>query len=338
MPRDSIKSNDWVWTGSWNWNPLNNRNNVIEINDPGLAETYTNEFEEMWGSTDDIPNSSAKFGPDKSDNTSHIFNIAGRTIELYFSPSDGTEAKIANVINSADSSIFFGLLSFTSDPIFSTINSRFNAGVTDIRGIIDNVNDSGGEFDNLKSISEVYDFNLDGLFHNKYSMIDSYSSSSDPITITGSHNWSRSANEKNDENTLIIHDLNITNQYMQDFKSRYNELGGSNTFPTPIITGVNYESENIPKEMKLYQNYPNPFNPTTQINYSVPAKAGTGNSKVNLMVYNSMGEEIYNLVNTSQTSGNYKVEFDASKFSSGVYFYRLTIDQNMVTKKMLLLK
>ena len=91
------------------------------------------------------------------------------------------------------------MLSFTSDPIFSTINSRFNAGVTDIRGIIDNVNDSGGEFNNLKSISEVYDYNRDGLFHNKYSIIDSYSSSSDPITITGSHNWSRNANEKNDE-------------------------------------------------------------------------------------------------------------------------------------------
>ena len=336
--RDPIKNNDWVWTGSWNWNPLNNRNNVIEINDPALAETYTIEFEEMWGSSNEIPSSSARFADSKLDNTSHIFNIGGRNVELYFSPSDGTESKISNAIMSADSSIYFGMLSFTSDPIFNSINTRHTNGVTDIRGIIDNVNDSGGEYSNLQSISEVFDYNLSGLFHHKYSIIDSYSSSSDPIVITGSHNWSRSANEKNDENTLIIHDLNIANQYMQEFKSRYNELGGTAVFPTPIITGISRKSSIIPEEIKLYQNYPNPFNPSTTINYTIPNLSTTAKSFVKLTVYNSMGEEVYELVNSNQSPGNYYVKFDGSELSSGIYFYSLKVEGNMVTKKMLLLK
>jgi phosphatidylserine/phosphatidylglycerophosphate/cardiolipin synthase-like enzyme len=336
--RDSINNNDWVWTGSWNWNPLGNRNNVIEINDPALAEVYTTEFEEMWGSSNDTPSSSARFGPDKQDNTSHIFNIAGRNVELYFSPSDGTESKISNAIMSADSSVYFGLLSFTSDPIFNSINTKYNNGVTDIRGIIDNVNDSGGEYSNLQSISEVFDFNLDGVFHHKYSIIDSYSSSSDPITITGSHNWSRSANEKNDENTLIIHDLSISNKYMQEFKSRYNELGGNQSFQIPILTEVHNNKEQVINEFSLIQNFPNPFNPTTIISYNVPQTFNPGGSFVNLTVYNSMGQEVETLVNQKQSAGNYEIAFSGENLSSGIYFYSLISNKNTLTKKMLLLK
>jgi phosphatidylserine/phosphatidylglycerophosphate/cardiolipin synthase-like enzyme len=336
--RDSIKNNDWVWTGSWNWNPLGNRNNVIEINDPAIAEVYTTEFEEMWGSSNDTPTSSAKFGPDKQDNTSHIFNIAGRNVELYFSPSDGTESKISNAIMSADSSVYFGLLSFTSDPIFSAINAKHTNGINDIRGIIDNVGDSGGEFYNLQAISEVFDYNLSGLFHHKYSIIDSYSSSSDPITITGSHNWSRSANERNDENTLIIHDLSISNKYMQEFKSRYNELGGTQSFQIPILTEVLNNKEQAIDGFSLIQNYPNPFNPSTLIKYNVPQTFNSGGSFVNLTVYNSMGEEVEVLVNQKQSAGNYEIAFNAENLSSGIYFYCLRSNKNMLTKKMLLLK
>ncbi|MCB9210603.1 MAG: T9SS type A sorting domain-containing protein [Ignavibacteriales bacterium] len=333
--RDSISSNDWIWTGSWNWNPLNNRNNVLEINDPTLASAYTTEFEEMWGSSDDVPSSSsAQFGPSKSDNTPHIFNIGGKQIELYFSPSDGTESKISNSIISADSSIFFGLLSFTSDPIFSAINSRYSNGISDIRGIIDNVEDTGSEYFNLQSISEVFDYNLSGLFHHKYSIIDSYSSSSDPIVITGSHNWSRSANEKNDENTLIIHDLSIANMYMQEFKARYNELGGSQDFQIPILTNVKNKFKSVNSSLKLFQNYPNPFNPNTIINYTIAKEEDF----VKLSVYNSLGEEIEVLVNQKQKAGSYEINFSGEEFSSGIYFYSLKTSDNIITKKMLLLK
>ncbi|HSD63926.1 MAG TPA: phospholipase D-like domain-containing protein, partial [Ignavibacteriaceae bacterium] len=95
--RDSITTNDWLWTGSWNVtsSELNWKNNVVEINDPSITKAYQIEFEEMWGSDTDIPNpANAKFGSMKSDNTPHYFDIGGREVQLYFSPSDGTTSKI----------------------------------------------------------------------------------------------------------------------------------------------------------------------------------------------------------------------------------------------------
>jgi len=338
--RDSIKSNDWIWTGSWNWNPLNNKNNVIEINDPTLAEAYTKEFEEMFGSSNEVPTSSAKFGASKTDNTTHYFQIGGREVELFFSPSDATESKISSIVETADSSIFFSMLSFTSDPIFNSINSRYSAGVSDIRGIIDNVEDTGSEYSNLNNISEVFDYNLNGLLHHKYSIVDSYSASSNPTVITGSHNWSRSANEKNDENTLIIHDIFIANKYMQEFKARYNELGGSAEFVVPILTGVQESEivEALPEKFSLAQNFPNPFNPITIIKYSIGSQKKNGVSFVNLSVYNNMGQKVVVLVNEKKGNGNYEIKFNGSELASGVYFYNLRVDENILSKKMLLLK
>ncbi len=339
--RDNKPKNDWVWTGSWNWTNFNNQNNVIEINSPELALAYTKEFEEMWGSNTDTPNSSvAKFGSFKTDNTTHSFNIGGRQVDLFFSPSDATENHITNALSTADTSIYFGILSFTSDPIFAAINARHNSGVNDIRGIIDNVEDSGSEFSNLQSISEVFDYNLAGLFHHKYSIIDSYSSSSDPIVITGSHNWSRAANTKNDENTLIIHDVYIANKYMQEFKARYNQLGGNNTFNIPVVTSIEKSNSKLIDEYGLYQNYPNPFNPTTTIKYTIPfvQTLHATSQRVQLKIYNILGKEVATLVNKNQSSGEYTLTFNASKLNSGVYFYTLKVGPFFSTKKMLLIK
>ena len=83
----------------------------------------------------------------------------------------------------------------------------------------------------------------------------------------------------------------------------------------------------------LEQNYPNPFNPTTTIGYVLQEK-----SNARLTLLNSLGEEIAVLVNEEQDKGYHKVEFDASKLSSGVYFYKLTAGNFISTRKMMLLK
>ena len=339
--RDGNPKNDWVWSGSWNWTNRNNQNNVIEINSPELALAYTKEFEEMWGSNTDTPNSSAaKFGSFKTDNTTHSFNIGGRQVDLFFSPSDATESHITNAINTADTSIYFGILTFTSDPIFAAINARHNSGVNDIRGIIDNVEDNGSEFTNLQPISEVFDYNLTGLFHHKYSIIDSYSSTSDPIVITGSHNWSRSANTKNDENTLIIHDVYIANKYMQEFKARYNQLGGSSAFYVPIITSIENNNKHLTDKFILYQNYPNPFNPTTTIKYTVPfiQTSHATSQRVQLKIYNILGKEVATLLNERQKPGIYKISFNSGNLTSGIYFYKISVGKFYKVRKMILVK
>jgi phosphatidylserine/phosphatidylglycerophosphate/cardiolipin synthase-like enzyme len=342
--RDDDPTNDWVWTGSWNWRDSKWYNNAIEINDPMLAETYTVEFEEMWGSNTDIPDSAnAKFGKYKTDNTSHNFTIGGIEIESYFSPSDQTESHIVNSISSADTSVYFGLLSFTSNPISEAIQDMHNNySMNDCRGIISDANNQGSEFDTLLFMfpGEIFDDNAgEEKLHHKFGLVDSYSSTSDPQTITGSHNWSASANEKNDENTLIIHDLYIANQYMQAFKAMYNFMGGTSDFDVPTIVSVN-EDESIPTEFVLEQNYPNPFNPSTTINYSIPVETFRGMSATNvtLKIFDILGREVATLVNKEQSAGSYSVTFDASSLTSGMYFYKLQYGSSVQTKKMMLLK
>jgi len=339
--RDNNIENDWVWTGSWNVtsSELSWKNNVVEINDAQLADAYTTEFEEMWGSDTETPNSaSAKFGPFKTNNTPHSFIIANKQVYLYFSPSDLTETQISNAITTADSSIYFGILTFTSNNIFNSIKNRNTAGVDDIRGIIDNVNDNGSEYTYLQPISEVFDYNLSATFHHKYGIVDASYPASNPIVITGSHNWSRAANEDNDENTLIIHDLKIANQYMQEFKQRYKELGGTTDFPEPVISSVNEEQENIrPGEAFLYQNYPNPFNPVTTISYYLPVAA-----EIELAVYDILGSKVVTIFKGNSPKGKNIINFDAGKaaggLSSGIYFFTLNDGVRIYNRKFVLLK
>jgi hypothetical protein len=97
----------------------------------------------------------------------------------------------------------------------------------------------------------------------------------------------------------------------------------------------------------LMQNYPNPFNPSTTIQYTIPAltpslspgeRVSVGQVRVTLVVYDMLGRAVAALVNEEKQPGNYEVKFDASKLSSGVYFYKLTNGANTLTKKMLLMK
>jgi Secretion system C-terminal sorting domain/PQQ-like domain len=88
-----------------------------------------------------------------------------------------------------------------------------------------------------------------------------------------------------------------------------------------------------PEEYSLEQNYPNPFNPSTTISYSIKEKGMT-----TLKVFDILGNEVSTVVNEEQQAGNYKVEFNASYFASGIYFYSLKAGDFISTKKMILLK
>jgi len=89
----------------------------------------------------------------------------------------------------------------------------------------------------------------------------------------------------------------------------------------------------VPNEYKLSQNYPNPFNPTTKINFAIP-KQGL----VTMKIYDILGREVRTLVNEVKQAGNYTVDFNASEFSSGVYFYKLTSGDFSDIKRMILVK
>ena len=99
------------------------------------------------------------------------------------------------------------------------------------------------------------------------------------------------------------------------------------------IIGINNEGGEIPAEFKLLQNYPNPFNPTTNIKFMLQSD-GT----VNLRIFDILGNEVTVLVNEIKQAGTYTVNFDASKYSSGIYFYTFEAGNYRQTKKMLLVK
>ena len=101
-----------------------------------------------------------------------------------------------------------------------------------------------------------------------------------------------------------------------------------------LIVGVDEEIRPLPPtEFQLSQNYPNPFNASTMIEYSIP-KA----TKVVLTIYNSLGQEIADLLSEDQPSGSYVTRWDASSVNSGVYFYVLRASGRTLVRKTLVLK
>ncbi|MEO8210619.1 MAG: YCF48-related protein [bacterium] len=98
------------------------------------------------------------------------------------------------------------------------------------------------------------------------------------------------------------------------------------------LTGIQ-NNERVVTKYSLSQNYPNPFNPTTIINFDIPASGS-----VQLSIYNSEGKKIETLYGGELNSGSYSINFDGTKYSSGIYFYRLETNEMIFSKKMLLLK
>jgi len=101
-----------------------------------------------------------------------------------------------------------------------------------------------------------------------------------------------------------------------------------------VVVNLGHDQVEIPRTTELHQNFPNPFNPITTIAYQLSRV-----SQVDLSVFNILGQKVATLVSEKQKAGNYKVEWDATGFASGVYLYRLSTDKDYVqTKKLVFLK
>jgi carboxypeptidase T len=97
---------------------------------------------------------------------------------------------------------------------------------------------------------------------------------------------------------------------------------------------------NVPIKFSLEQNYPNPFNPVTTVRYSIPnvTLSGAEGSRVQFKIYDVLGNEVVTLVDEYKPAGTYEIEFNAAKYTSGIYFYQLQAGSLVETKKMILLK
>ena len=310
---NSNPNKPYVWTGSTNWTTAQidgpDRNSAIVIQDQALAQGYKIEFEEMWGSSTMTPDLTlSKFGPYKVDNTPHHYIIGGKTIDSYFSPSDNVNAKIIAAINSANSDIEVATMVITRSDITTALLNKYNGGLTNINIVIDTQNPVGNQFTTLQTgllPNHIVKFANSGIMHHKFMVVDNFNAASDPLVLLGSHNWSSSAENKNDENTLVVHDLNIANQYYQAFTFLYLDAGGT-LLATPQF------------ETNEFAVYPNPTNG----DFSIRTKNDTVLDNVNVKIYDMLGKCAF----TNQYSSLSKETVSFSNQAAGLYF--VTIESN----------
>ncbi len=162
-------------------------------------------------------------------------------------------------------------------------------------------------------------------------------------------------NSNSPKNYEFIDTLNLSLNPVLKYRLKQLDTDGSYEYygtiaeVSYIITDIKDDpsTDGLPTEYALKQNYPNPFNPSTTIQYSIPTPPrpspyqGEGIREglfVTLKVYDTLGNEVSQLVNKHETPGIYEVKFDGGNLAGGVYFYRLQTGDLIQTKKMLLLK
>jgi phosphatidylserine/phosphatidylglycerophosphate/cardiolipin synthase-like enzyme len=306
-----------VWTGSTNWTRAQidgpDRNNAIAIQDQAMALAFKMEFNEMWGSSSTVPNAlNSKFGPYKTDNTPHHFVVGNKVVDLYFSPSDGTNSKIIDSINSADSDIEVATMLITRSDIKNALLYKYNAGLTNINLMLDSQNPSGNQISAIQAglpAGQAVVFSLSGLMHHKFMVIDNFNANSDPLVLTGSHNWSNSAENKNDENVLVVHDANVANQYFQAFADLYQQAGGNMQF---------LDVQTSPTNSGICSIFPNPTSENCTIKWNQ-------NSSVlaHIRIFSTEGKAVFEQQSTTDTP----TFVSTAGLEAGIYF--VSVETNL---------
>lgn len=191
-----------VWSGSANYSYYafyKNNENLVKITSTKIAKVYLEEFNELY----------------HHQNREGIY--ISENLEIYFSPEDNFEQRIIQLISKAKKSIDFLAFAFTNEKISDALKERFDKGV-EIRGVFDQEQNDGF----LKKYSKyntllAHDINvkLDGntqTMHNKVFIIDQ------KTVITGSYNFTVKANEKNNENAIVVHNKEFASRYEDEFE------------------------------------------------------------------------------------------------------------------------
>jgi hypothetical protein len=145
--------------------------------------------------------------------------------------------------------------------------------------------------------------------------------------LTGSHNWTSSADAENDENTVVVHNDTIANEYLQGFAGDFKAISGKSltSTPSPCSTvGMN----NISGEESELNIYPNPYKGSVNISYNLVQDAN-----VTISVYNIMGEKVATLADGKMMqSGKYVFTFNGT--SSGIYILQVNEGNHIYTRKL----
>ena len=207
-----VIDNEEIWTGSMNltyYGVYKHNENFIRIRDKDVAASYEEEFEELFRGGYRIKNKKPQ-----------IIKKANIEFDIYFAPEDKfLSSALLPLINSASYSIRFMIYAFTNQDIAEALERQFDKGVK-IYAVFDEdqTHSRYSEYEELLNygIDVKVDSNSYKL-HNKVMIID------DNITITGSYNFTVSAEKRNDENSLVIKSKDFTAQYINEFEKIYKE-------------------------------------------------------------------------------------------------------------------
>lgn len=331
---DDDATNDVVWTGSVNLidqpsdNGIHAKDNAIIISDQAVARAYTLEFNEMWGSAGLTPDPAhSYFGENKTNNTPHYFNVDGTPLEIWFSHGDNVSQRIVNYLGTADHSVYFCIFSFSRNEIGYGMRDAHERGAT-VRGVFDTQGDEFSEWLTLQGFgADIFVTGGSGVLHHKYMVLDSEYPESDPVVVAGSYNWSNSAEDGNNENTVVMHSAAIANQYLQEFAARYHEAGGTADFDDLEEPGLR------PQALRIAGLHPNPFNPSTQVEIVLPT-AGP----LTLSVYDLAGRLIQRQELAWAPAGLSSQRLDLSGHASGLYVLTAEHAKGTDSTKLLLVK
>ncbi|MGK7959395.1 DUF655 domain-containing protein [Crocosphaera sp.] len=277
-----------------------NANNLLKIQSSELGQLFTEEFNLMWGDGTGGEKDS-QFGINKLKRSPKTIIIGQSQVTVKFSPNSSkddwkitTNGLISRILNQAKSSIKLALFVFTDQNIANTLEKKHNQGIN-IKALIDPdfifryysegldmlgvavSNNCKYEMDNKpwkKNINTVGVANLPqgDKLHHKLAVID------DNMVITGSHNWSASANYQNDETLLVIHNPLVTQHYQQEFNQLYNHstLG----IPENINKKIQEDIKNCPTLLtpKSAENVTNIINLNTASLAELETLPGIGKS------------------------------------------------------------
>lgn len=202
-----------LFMGSWNMaynDTYRNNNNLLEITDPTLIANYQAKFNELF--VDKRFGTHAEVGAQIPQ-----FAIQGVEVQNYFSPVDHVMDKLVALINGAQKSIRFMAFTYTDQDLANAMIARFNAGV-DVAGVIENRGASQGSLVSLACAKVPV--KVDG---NKYTMHHKVIIIDNRIVITGSYNFTVSADTANDDNVIVIYDPSVAQQYLDEF-NRVNSI------------------------------------------------------------------------------------------------------------------
>ena len=253
-----IFDNKKVFTGSFNptiRDAYYNNNNIIIINSEYLAENYEKEFSELWNNIFGSGNNAEK----------PSFYLNGKRIENYFCPEDNCAEQIEEEINKSQSDIYFLTFSFTHVGIANLIVKKIQEGVK-VKGVFEKSQNSEYSKKDLLAFQGAnvkFDNNSYNM-HHKVFIIDG------KTVITGSFNPSKNADEKNDENIIIIEDEEIAQKYLDEFNYIWNykkEIDNTKKKPSNVIIyEVLYDAAGSDKDKEYVRLY-NPTNKEIDLSY-----------------------------------------------------------------------